>query len=100
MSDAIPADIREEADRILIQQSGREWHSGGYYTRDEMRRLRDAIAAALLSMRERTLEEAAKVAEHPNAGLDPPDGGSPSPREMCLNIASAIRALQPEDARS
>jgi len=43
----------------------------------------------------RAIEDAAKCCEHANAGLVPPDGGSPTPREMLDNVAAAIRALSP-----
>ena len=60
----------------------------------------ECIESALLAYGNARIEEAAKMAEHANAGLDPPDGGSPSRREMCLNIASAIRSLATKEGET
>lgn len=57
-----------------------------------------ALEAVAPMIRSAAIEEAAKVAEHPNAGLVPPDGGDPSPTELAANIAAAIRALAPSVA--
>jgi hypothetical protein len=46
--------------------------------------------------RAKALEEAAQICEQVNAGLVPPDGGSPTPREMLANVASEIRSLLPK----
>ena len=52
-----------------------------------------AIRAARSAGFKAGVEAAAKVAEHPNAGMVPPDGGSPTDEERIANIASAIRAI-------
>ena len=49
------------------------------------------IREAVMAEREACL----RIIEHPNAGLEPPDGGAPTPDEMLANIAAAIRARTP-----
>lgn len=46
-----------------------------------------AIREAVKAEREACL----RIIEHPNAGLEPPDGGDPTPDEMLANIAADIR---------
>lgn len=53
------------------------------------------LASARAEGRAQGLEMALAIVTHPNAGLDPPDVGSPTPREMLDNIAAAIRAAIP-----
>jgi hypothetical protein len=55
----------------------------------------DALQSELAAARGKALEEAAQICERANAGLMPPDGGSPTPREMLANVAADIRALSP-----
>ena len=83
------------ADLKVGEQIVRELHGlNGYDAWAE--HVAKAIAAAresfdIIAVRNAALEEAAKIAE--TGCLVPPDGGSPTEeeREMCENIASAIR---------
>lgn len=64
---------------------------------DEARAERDAASTRASSEYERGVREAAGILAHPNAGLEPPDGGSPTPREMLDNCRAAILALLPPE---
>ena len=49
------------------------------------------IAAAIRDAVKAEREACLRIIEHPNAGLEPPDGGDPTPDEMLANIAADIR---------